>query len=365
MKLKITAFLAAWLFIASNFAQAQSGYTLTGQVRDTSGKAIDGASVYLKRAADSVPLKTALAEADGRFTFSQLPAGQYRLTVGRLGFATYQSGPISLTQDLALPSVQLLSTGTALREVSVVASRPMIEHLIDRTVVNVEALLTAAGSTVMDALEKSPGVLVEQSGGISLQGKQGVTVYIDDKPTYLSGTSLENYLRSLPASAVDRIELMPNPPARYDAAGNGGIINIRLKKSKEAGFNGNLAVAYNQGRYAKTNNSFNFNYRHSRLNVVGNLGYTNNKNFNDLDINRHFNNQVTGISPNFLQNSFIRRYVENYSARLGVDYYATEKSTLGIVVSGLINPFHSTNLNTSRLLNANLQLDSTIVADNK
>jgi hypothetical protein len=364
MKLKITAFLAAWLFIVQTLAQAQSAHTMTGKVTDTSGKALDGASVYLKRAADSALVKMALAEADGRFIFSQVPAGKYRLSVGRLGYVTYQSGLIALTQDLAVPPIQLQSKGMALQEVSIVAARPMIEHLIDRTVVNVEALLTAAGSTVMDVLEKSPGVIVEQSGGISLQGKQGVTVYIDDKPTYLSGTSLENYLKSLPASAVDRIELMPNPPARYDAAGNGGIINIRLKKSKDTGFNGNLALAYNQGRYAKTNNSFNFNYRHNRVNVTGNLGYSNSKSFSDLDINRYFNNQVTGISPNFLQNSFIQRYVKNYSARVGVDYYASDKSTLGIVVSGLINPFHSTNLNTSRLLNAQMQLDSTIIADN-
>jgi outer membrane receptor protein involved in Fe transport len=374
MKLKSTALLAVWIFIAQvfshHYAQAQviaqvgKGHTLKGKVTAADGKPLDGASVYLKFVADSSLFKTNLGQPDGSFSFTQVPAGKYFLVVGILGYVTYSSAAFTLTQDFVLPPIQLLQKGTSLKEVSVVAARPMIEHLIDRTVVNVEAILTAFGGTAIDALEKSPGVIVEQSGGISLQGKQGVAIYIDDKPTYLSGSSLENYLRSLPSSSIDRIELMPNPPARYDAAGNGGVINIRLKKNKDTGFNGNLTLAYNQGRYGKTNNSFNFNYRHKRVNLTANLGYSYAKNFSNLDINRYFNAQVTGISPNFLQNSFIRRQVSNYTARVGADYYISEKSTLGMVVSGLINPFHSKDLNTSQLLNAQMQPDSTLIANN-
>src|SRR5579872_3646178 len=127
-------------------------------------------------------------------------------------------------------------TVKTLTKATVTARRPLIEHLIDRTVVNADALPGKDGATLMDLLEKSPGVTVEQNS-IQLQGRDAVAIYIDDKPTYLSGDALANYLRSLPASAVDRIELMTNPPARYDAAGTGGVINIRLKRIREKGFN--------------------------------------------------------------------------------------------------------------------------------
>ncbi|MER7715324.1 hypothetical protein ABTX83_33080, partial [Streptomyces werraensis] len=116
----------------------------------------------------------------------------------------------------------------------------------------------------LDVLSKSPGVNVDQNGIISLKGKNGVTIFVDDKPTYLSGSDLENYLRSLPSSSLDQIELMTNPPAKYDAAGNGGVINIKTKKTKIAGFNGGINLSLNQGELSRSNNSFNFNYRKDR-----------------------------------------------------------------------------------------------------
>src|SRR5689334_5607433 len=119
----------------------------------------------------------------------------------------------------------------SLQAVTVKSQRPPVERKIDRVVVNADAMLTAAGSTAIDLLEKSPGVSIDNNGVISLQGKNGVVIFVDDKPTYLSGTDLENYLRSLPASSIDVIEIMTNPPAKYDAAGGGGVINIRLKRT--------------------------------------------------------------------------------------------------------------------------------------
>lgn len=98
--------------------------------------------------------------------------------------------------------------------------------------VNVDALITNAGTTALEVLEKSPGVQVDENGGISLRGQSGVVIFMDDKPTYLSGSDLQNYLRSLSSSTLDKIEIMTNPPAKYDAAGNASIINIRTKKTQ-------------------------------------------------------------------------------------------------------------------------------------
>jgi len=252
----------------------------------------------------------------------------------------------------------------ALKPATVTAHRPLVEQLTDRTVINVDALISAAGSTVLDLLGMSPGVQADVNGDIRLQGKSGVKIYIDDKPTYLSGEDLANYLRSLPSSSIDRIELMPNPPAKYDAAGNGGVINIRTKRIREKGFNGNANLAYIQGRYGRTNNSLNGNYRRDKLNIAANLGYTRFSNFNDISLNRYFDQSITGISPDFTQTAFIRRRSQSYNARLSIDYYSSKATTAGLVLSGLLSPGNNHTTNTSRLSDLQGHPDSFIVADN-
>ena len=268
MNFKITAFLAAWLTIASTFAYAQQTFKLSGKITDETGKPLDGATIYLKKAADSALVKTALADATGSFLFENQKPEDYRLTVTMVGFQVYKSDVFQLSADKVFAAITLKQTATTLAGVTISSQKPLIEHKIDRTVVNVDALISNAGSTALDVLEKSPGVIVDQGGAISLKGKS-VQVFIDDKPTYLSGVELESYLKSIASAGIDQVELMSNPPAKYDAAGNGGIINIRTKKSKLRGFNGGLNMAYSQGKYAKTTNIFNFNYRNNKINING------------------------------------------------------------------------------------------------
>lgn len=366
MKLKLPALIALWITIASTIAFAQAGLKISGKIIDGEGKPLDGATAYLLKAADSSLVKTALADPDGSYVFGGLKAGSYKLSVTMMGFANYKSGVIVITgQDIVLPVIILHQTGKALKEVSVVAAKPLVEHLIDRTVVNVDALISNAGSTAMDALEKAPGVIVDQNGGISLFGKSSVKVFIDDKPTYLSGADLDSYLRSLSSSTIDQIEIMTNPPAKYDAAGNGGVINIKTKKSKAKGFNGALNLSYMQGVYGRTNNSLNFNYRNNKLNMFGNMSYSTNNGFSDLDIYRHFLNDNGSIKSNFLQKDFLRRKADQYNTKIGADYYVSDKTTFGIVLSGQINPSNSPKLVTSQFLNPQNVLDSTIAADNQ
>jgi Outer membrane protein beta-barrel family/TonB-dependent Receptor Plug Domain len=259
---------------------------------------------------------------------------------------------------------QKTDTAKTLTKVTVTGHRPLVEHLIDRTVINADALPGKEGSTLMDLLEKSPGVTVEQNT-IQLQGRDGVTIYIDDKPTYLSGDALANYLRSLPASAVDRIELMTNPPAKYDAAGTGGVINIRLKRVREKGLNGNLTLNYIQGVYARTNNSLNLNIRQNKLNVAATFGYTLINNFTDINLSRDFDPAViSDIAPVFTQRSNLTYHAQNYSGRITADYYLTDKTTVGMVLSGLFTHSGNPTANTSILSSQDGQVDSTIIANN-
>ncbi|MDN5289289.1 MAG: TonB-dependent receptor [Mucilaginibacter sp.] len=364
MNLKIATFLAAWLTIASTFVYAQSSLTLSGKVIAVDGKALAGAAVYLNRAADSVLIKTALADAAGNYLFENLKKGDYKLSITMVGYPSYKSALIRLDQDKILPVIALQQGGTMLKEVSVTSQRPLVEHQIDRTVVNVDALISNAGATAMDVLEKSPGVFVDQNGAISLKGKSGVQIFIDGKPTYLSGTDLENYLRSLSASSIDQVELMPNPPAKYDAAGTGGVINIRTKKSKIKGFNGGINLSLMQGVYTRTNNSFNFNYRNNKINLFGNLAFSSGNGYSDLNINRHFLNTDGSVTSNFVQNSFIRRTPKNYNTKIGLDYYASDKTTLGIGLTGMIIFGNFRTHSASKLSDATNTLDSTIIANN-
>ena len=346
-------------------AQASTG-KMSGQVTDSLHKSVDGATVQLLSAKDSSLVKTELADNEGKFSFDAVKYGRYQLLVTAVGFKSYRNQLIIIdaaNTPVFIPGIVLAQSGTMLKEVSVSVKKPFVEHQADRTVVNPDALISNAGSTAMDVLEKSPGVVVDQNGAVSLKGK-GVVIFVDDKPTYLSGADLENYLRSLSSSTIDQIELMTNPPAKYDAAGNGGVINIRIKKSKVKGFNGGLNFSYMQGKYGRTNNSFNFNYRENKINIFGNLGYNTGNNYNDLDINRHFLNDDGSIASNFLQHTYIHRTAQSYLARLGLDYYLSDKTTIGIGFNGLINPGNSTNLGTSKLLDAQNTLDSTIIANN-
>ncbi|WP_114939130.1 TonB-dependent receptor [Mucilaginibacter endophyticus] len=364
MKIKIAAFLVAWITIVPTFASAQNiAVNLSGKVTGADNKPLDGAAIYLLNGRDSALVKTALADASGAYSFKVKP-GVYKLSVTMMGYKRYQSGILQLEQDKAMEPIILQMAGTALKEVSVSAQRPFVQQKIDRTIISPEALISNSGSTALEVLEKAPGVIVDQNAAISLQGK-GVTIFIDDKPTYLSGQDLENYLRSLTAAAIDQIELMPNPPAKYDASGNGGVINIRTRKNKVKGFNGSLNLNYTQGRYAKTNNSLNFNYRNNRVNIFGNLSYNKGNGFSDLNINRHFENAQGDITSNFLQNSFIRRKSDNYFAKIGVDYYISDKSTFGINLTGIYNPYNTKTPVTSQFSNAANQPDSTIIAHNQ
>ncbi|MGN8059146.1 outer membrane beta-barrel protein [Pedobacter sp. 22163] len=366
MKFKLMAFLAVWMNIALTFAQAQTPQSrIYGRVLDADGKNIEFATAALLK--DSVLVKTTFTEKDGLFSFDKISYGKYLIKVSVVGSPIYQTDTLVLTADRAvinLADIKIKAGATNLKDVNISGQKAFVERKIDRTVVNVDALISNAGTTAMDVLSKSPGVNVDQNGVISLKGKSGVAIFIDDKPTYLSGADLDNYLRSLPSSSLDQIELMTNPPARYDAAGNGGVINIKTKKTKIAGFNGGINLSLNQGKLSRSNNSFNFNYRKDKINVFGNLSYNLNNSFTDLDLNRKYKNDDGSAKSYFNQNSYFRRHGNTFNLKTGLDYYASDRTTWGVVLTGMNRISKQVNNNTSNLSNASMQLDSVIRAEN-
>jgi hypothetical protein len=227
--------------------------------------------------------------------------------------------------------------------------------------VNVDASPANSGTSVMDILEKSPGVSVDKDGNISLKGKQGVTVMIDNRPTYMSGAQLAVYLKSLPSSTVEQLEIMSNPSAKYDAAGNSGIINIKTKKNKAKGFNGSLTTTYTQGVYAKPGASLNLNYRVNKVNVFFNGGYTYWQGFQNLDINRNYLDAGTkNINSIFTQNTHLKFLSPETNLKLGMDYFLNSKTTLGVVFSGYRNNETDQSQSYITLTDANNQPDSLV-----
>ena len=253
---------------------------------------------------------------------------------------------------------------STLATITVTSQRKPVERKADRTIVNVDAFISNTGSNALEVLEKSPGVQVDNNETISLKGKAGVVIYIDDKPTYLSGADLAGYLKSLPASMLDKIEIMTTPPAKYDAAGNAGVINIKTKKSKLKGFNGNFILSHRQGIYADTRTTFNFNYRKNKLNFFSNLVYSEGQNFNDLTIEREY--YTTGGNPlsSFDQNSFIKRWYKSYTGKIGMDYSVNKKTTIGIMFTGVHRPSVERRKNNGTFYGAGGDPDSLITARN-
>ncbi|QXV63969.1 outer membrane beta-barrel protein [Mucilaginibacter sp. 21P] len=362
MKLQITGLSIAWLVIFTLTVKAQNPVSLSGQLQDQQQLPLAGVTINLIPQGSLTSKRSMITDSSGHFRFDNLPVGNYQLHATMIGSKIYQV-MIPVFKTTNYPPIILQRDQQALKEVIISGRKPLVEQKVDRVIVNVDALASNAGGTVMEALEKAPGVIVDPSGGITLKGK-GATVFIDDKPTYLSGTELENYLRSLPSSTIDQIELMTNPPARYDAEGNGGIINIRTKKNKVKGINGGANLSYVQGGYARSNNSANLTYRNNKLNVFANATYAVTNNYNDLDIYRYFSDASGAPVSNFSQNSYTRRTGQSYGAKITADYYLSGKTTLGIGITGLYSPSGQTIPVTSIFTDPKNILDSTVFADN-
>jgi hypothetical protein len=354
------------LTAVANRTAAQGDASLSGTVQDGAGTALSGASVTLKRGSDSSVVKTAASGPNGRYGFSGLPFGSYFLHVTVVGYSPYTTSVLALGEESRQVTVPLIrlqpSAAPVLGGVTVSATKAMVERKTDRTVVNVEAMLSSTGTTALELLERAPGVSVDENGVVSLNGKAGVLVLIDDKPTYLSGEALANYLRSLPSSSLDKIELMPTPPARYDAAGTAGVINIRTKRSRLTGLNGSASTALNHGKLFSTTNSLNLNYKQGAVSLFGNFSYVRQNGFSDLDIHRSYFTEGGAPFSYFTQNSYIRRNSHAFSGKAGADYAVNKRTTVGVAVNALHRPSYYDINNTSRILNAQKAEDSTTVA---
>ena len=334
--------LLAWLITASAFAQTPG--SLTGTVRNPAGAPIDYATITLHRAADSSVVKTEFSDGQGAFRFEGLSEGSYRVSAAQLGFVRHWTEAFTLPAGgQKLPVITLQTSGaTQLKEVQVVGQKPLFERLADRTVVNVEGSTLASGNTTLDVLARAPGVTVDGNDNLALRGRQGLMVLIDGKRQPMTGTELADYLRSLPADQIKSIELITNPPAKYDAQGGAGIIAINLKKDQRQGTNGSANISYGRGEYGKFTSSLSGNHRNKDVNVFSSLTYGRRRNFGIRNTYRYFYESQDNGEPVLIGTADQRNrgvFEDHFLIyKVGTDVNLSKNTVLGGVISGFAVP---------------------------
>lgn len=334
---KIFTLIAFLLFSA--FVQAQK---ITGFLKDDKGKAINAASITLQRAKDSSVVKLAVSNNEGNYSFTNIAAGKYFVSVNAIGYALKKSNVFDFSStDVNIEELTLVKAVKQLADVTVTSQKPMIEVKADKTIVNIEGSINAQGSDAFELLRKSPGVTVDRDDNISLSGKNGVLVYIDGKPSPLAGKDLAEFLRSLNSNQIEAIELITNPSAKYDAAGNAGIINIKLKKNKAYGTNGSVNAGYGIGIYGKYNAGLNLNHRNNKINLFGNYSFNTNINENNMNLYRK------QLDTLFDQKGTMTNTNTSNNFKIGMDYFVNKNNTLGFVANGNFNNNSMTNFSST------------------
>jgi hypothetical protein len=342
----IAFFILGTLTAFSQGGAGKATITITNEEKT----ALEGATVELLRSADSGLVKAALTDKAGVAEFDGLKNGSYLVRASDVSHAQRYSAPFSITDEQ--PSVTLTSmtlspkAATQMTGVTVTAKKPFIQKLNDRLVVNVESSIVGAGSSALDVLEQSPGITVDQNDAISLRGRAGVIIMVDGKPSPMSAADLANYLRGLPASAIESIHIITNPSAKYDASGNSGIIDIRMKKDQRLGTNGTLTAGYGQGWYSKANAGGTFNYRNKKSNFFGNYNYSYRKNMNRLFINRNFYENGVFTGSDDKANNAIMPF-NFHNARVGADFFPSKNTIVGFVVNSNFNGITRTSNNVT------------------
>jgi iron complex outermembrane recepter protein len=323
---------------------AQTTGKISGRINNEAGKPLAGVTVLLYHLPDSVLAKTALSITDGSYEIDLVQPADYYLAFTHTGFAQKTTSKISVQsgENFSVPASSIAVLQKELGNVVVTGTykKPLIEVTADKTIFNVESSINATGSNAFELLQKSPGVVTDKDDNISLKGKNGVRVYIDGRQVQMDAGDLAAYLKSINSADIEAIEMITNPSAKYDAAGNAGIINIRFKKNKKLGFNGNASAGYAVGINPKTNAGLSFNYRNKGLNFYSN--YSNNWAINKINFNLYRKQGDSLYDQKTV--SLINGWTHNLKA--GLDFFVAKTQTIGVIVTANFND-NTTTSNTT------------------
>jgi iron complex outermembrane recepter protein len=338
--------LAFALFTNSIHAQT----TVKGKILNSEHQPIAFATVVLSKAIDSAVVKGIYSEENGAFQFENIAVGNYFIKSVAVGMGTKSTAAFEIKEGQAELKVEDLvfeNSTVDLSAVEVSSIRPMVEFKNGTTTLNVDNTALAAGNSAYDILKKAPGVNIDNNNNIAIQGKKGVKVMIDGRMQQLSNEQLATMLKSMSAEGIDKIEIMSNPSSKYDAEGTSGIIQIKTKKAKLIGFNGNANIAASQGFYLGENGGVSLNYKGEKFSVFSSV--------NAVNRNRHIEtslNRKIGAAPNeliFDQKNIEIQQSKSVDYKIGADWYVSPKTTLGIVYDGGSGVFKSDSQNKTNL----------------
>ena len=351
-----------FVFFLCAFAKAYTSsiyaQTIQGSVQDEQQQALPFVNVILNTPTGELVKATVTAQ-NGQFRIANIKTGSYSLRVSYLGYTTLNK-PISVSStEVNLGVLTLAPEIASLDNVTIIAEKPVVEVKPDRTVFNVSASIGSAGVNGLELLRKAPGVRLDNSNAVIVEGKTGVLVYIDGRQSYLEGDDLTAYLQSLQADTIESIEIITQPSSRYDAAGNAGIINIILKREKGLGTKGSVSSTLTVGDYMRTNNAVSLNARQKNWVLYGTYSNYLGRSTGFIDLFRIQGNKIFDAQTDSEYESFSNNF------RLGADYYLSQKSTLGAVMSVNVNDASSWSNSTTPIIDRNTaMIDSILRAPN-
>lgn len=336
--------LAMLCIAATGFCTA----TMSGKVTDPEKKPVEFVVVTLLNAADSSLAKGAVTGSDGAYQFENISAGNYLVTASFTGFEKFWGGPYTVAEgsEFTVPEIALILS-KEMNEVTIRAVMPLFQQKPGMLVMNVESSPIRIAGTAWDLLSKCPGVFIDQNDNIKMKGKQGVQIYIDDRPSYLSGNALKNYLQGIPASDIYKVELIYNPSARYDAEGTAGIINLVTKKGSRQGLNASARLGYGYGLRPKYYSGMNFNYAKEKYNIYGSISANQRYTVERILIDRYVS--YNGETSFFKQSNTMYHNSPSNVLRFGIDFTPKENTTFGFRTEGFYSPDKTLGDNSTRI----------------
>lgn len=309
---------------------------LNGKVVTIGGQPVVSATVTLLKVPDSTIVKSGLTDIKGAFRIRQAAAGHYMLKISNIGFQTWISPEFELTADgvVEFGSIVLTEANKQLGEVVIRAQKPFVQQEAGGMVVNVQSSIMTKGSSALQVLQRSPGVVIDpQNSNISLNGKAGVMVMMDGKLMRMSMTQVVAMLNGMSADNIEKIELLTTPPAKYDADGNAGLINIVTKKNKRAGTFGSVTASAGYGRYEKGSASININHNTTKTGLYGSYSFSHEKTYGDLFAQGTENVGAVGGQTAFIYNGIAKPVYNYHNLIAGINEKLNANTTIGASVN--------------------------------
>lgn len=341
-------------------AIAKADGIVKGQILDQNHHPVEFATAALISTKTKLPVKGSQSNSTGNFTIDKVADGNYTLSITMIGYKKFESEQFTVSGKKEIRKDVVLEENTQqLKEATIVAKRKFIEQEADKMVVNPEASITSASENVFDILKKTPGVSVDNNNNISLKGKEGVKVLIDDKPTYVSADQLATLLKGMQGKDIDRIEVIENPSARYDAEGNSGIINIKTKHNRRTGFNGSFFTGASYSGKLGENAGLDLNMNSGKLNVYGSYSFYEWRGWNSMNAMRYY---VTGPYIGSVQEISSRDdyHGNGHNFKVGADYYIAKNHVISFMTRGSYGFNHDNGNTVTSFLDSSMKLDSAL-----